>query len=370
MKKFILSAVILTILMAACTDSKKYTLTGHIPNNKLDGKTLYMHDHPRINMGTVIDSAVVSNGTFTFAGTVPDTISVRAIFLDTQAIPYTFVEEEGNIEMTIDNDYRMTLKGGGQVTQSYQQFKDSINALYDELSKLKDEKVKQEKGGNFGLSEYKEWKAKCDNISEQIEGILYSFVQRNSQNQLGEFVFDNEGYFLSPDKQLSLLSEFRNHYKDSERNAKKKKYMENSIATGNGKPYQEIRGFDWNKNPVALSDYAGKGNVVLIDFWSSFSDTHEQDLPQLKEIYNKYKDKGLSILGVSLDVSLYNWKEAAEDGGMVWPQLSNLRGWDEYGAETYGVRFIPRMVLIGKDGNILEHNITVDELQYRLEEIL
>lgn len=370
MKKIILSACALSVVMAACTDSKKYTLTGHIPNNKSEGKTIYMYNHPRISMGTVIDSAVVSNGTFVFTGTAPDTISARAVFLDEQVMPFTFVEEAGNIEMQLDDNYWMSLKGGGPVTQSYTQFRDSLKVLKDQLSDMRQEKLNQEKNGNFGLNEFKEWKALSENISGQIDDIIYSFVERNSQNQLGEFVFDNEGYFLSPDKQLSLLSKFRDSYRNTERNVKKNKYMENSVATGKGKPYREIRGFDWNKNPVALSDYAGKGNVVLIDFWSSWSDEHEKDLPQLKALYDKYKDKGLAILGVSLDVSLYNWKQAAEEGGMVWPQLSNLKGWEEYGAETYGVRFIPRMVLIGKDGNILEENITVDELKYKLEEIL
>lgn len=372
MKKFILSAVILTIVMAACTDSKKYTLTGHLSDSRYNGKTIYMYDHPRINMGSVVDSAVVNNGTFTFTGTAPDTISVRAIFLDREmGTPYAFVVEEGNTEMAFDaGNKETTLTGGGEATQSYQQFQDSINALYDDLSKLKKEKQALEKKGNFGLTEFKEWKAKTKNISDEAEDIIFAFVQRNSQNQLGEYVFDTNGYFMAPDKQLILMSGFRERYKNSERNALKKKYMDNSIATANGRPYRDIKGFDWNKNTVVLSDYVEKGNVVLVDFWSSWSDTHQQDLSQLKELYNKYKDKGLTIVGVSLDVSLYNWKEAAEEGGMDWPQLSNLKGWDEDGAVTYGVRFIPRMILIGKNGYILENNITVDELKYKLEEIL
>lgn len=371
MKKTILFSVLASTILFACTDSKKYTLTGHIPADKYNGKTVYMYDHYRIHEISPIDSAEVNNGTFVFSGITPDTVSVRFISLDKDRIPYLFVVEKGEIEMSLDTaNNKMIVEKGGELNQSYRQLRDSIDSFFERGIAMTKERMELTEKNEFGPEDYKKWAAETDNLLNEIEDRVSAFVRQNSQNQLGEYAFEQDAYFLAPEKQLALLPAFRNTYRETEMNVFKKKYMENYIATDKGKPYRDIKGSGLDGKTVSLSDFAGKGQVVLVDFWASWCGPCREQMPEIKAIYDKYKSKGFVVVGVSLDHCKENWVNATKEEGIEWPQLSNLKAWDEDAAIAYGIRFIPQTVLIDKDGTIIERNLPGQGLEYKLDEIL
>ncbi len=106
---------------------------------------------------------------------------------------------------------------------------------------------------------------------------------------------------------------------------------------------------------VALSSL--KGNVVLIDFWASWCGPCRRENPNVVRLYEKYKDKGFEIFGVSLDSKKDRWIQAIAADGLTWPQVSDLRGWQSNPAKVYGVRSIPTTVLIDADGNVLARKL-------------
>lgn len=119
---------------------------------------------------------------------------------------------------------------------------------------------------------------------------------------------------------------------------------------------------------LALSSLRGK--VVLIDFWASWCGPCRKEMPNVKLVYQKYKDKGFEIYGVSLDKDRSAWLEAIEKDGLKWPQVSDLKFWQSEAAQTYAVQSIPHTVLIGKDGKILASGLRGAELDAKLAEVL
>lgn len=119
---------------------------------------------------------------------------------------------------------------------------------------------------------------------------------------------------------------------------------------------------------LALSSLRGK--VVLIDFWASWCGPCRKEMPNVKLVYQKYKDKGFEIYGVSLDKDRSAWLEAIEKDGLKWPQVSDLKFWQSEAAQTYAVQSIPHTVLIGKDGKILASGLRGADLDAKLAEVL
>lgn len=126
------------------------------------------------------------------------------------------------------------------------------------------------------------------------------------------------------------------------------------------------------KNPqgdtTALSDL--KGKVVLIDFWASWCGPCRKENPHVKEIYEKYKDHGFEIFGVSLDHKEDQWKMAIQHDGINWVHVSQLKGWSTDAAKTYGVHSIPQTFLIDKEGTIVKVGLRSYDLEPELQRLL
>lgn len=124
---------------------------------------------------------------------------------------------------------------------------------------------------------------------------------------------------------------------------------------------------DPDGKPVSLSDF--RGQYVLIDFWASWCGPCRQENPNVVEAYNKFKNKGFTVLGVSLDREngKEDWLKAIKDDNLTWTHVSDLKFWDNVVAKDYGVRSIPANLLIGKDGKILAKNLRGEDLHTQLK---
>ena len=89
----------------------------------------------------------------------------------------------------------------------------------------------------------------------------------------------------------------------------------------------------------------------------------------MKAAYDKYKDKGFDIVGVSFDSKHESWVKAIKDLDLPWHQMSDLKGWDSEGAKAYAVTGIPQTVLLDKDGTIIARGLRGEELHQKLAEL-
>lgn len=127
---------------------------------------------------------------------------------------------------------------------------------------------------------------------------------------------------------------------------------------------------DIDGNEVSALEEAARHKITIIDFWASWCGPCLHEMPELVNTYNKYKNQGLGIIGVSLDKDETSWKAAVKRMNMTWLQISDLQGWDNAAAQMFGVQSIPFTVIIDNKGKIIDAGLRGNELEQRVGEIL
>jgi peroxiredoxin len=123
---------------------------------------------------------------------------------------------------------------------------------------------------------------------------------------------------------------------------------------------------DVSGKPVMLSDY--KGDIVLLEFWATWCPPCVMAIPELNDLQKKYLDKGVVILGVSVDDDLDALKYFHEETPMDYPVLFDSKNV----SNDFGVYTVPTTIVIGRDGTILERHMgyAPDVLDELVQEIL
>lgn len=137
-----------------------------------------------------------------------------------------------------------------------------------------------------------------------------------------------------------------------------------------GKQFIDLEAADENGESHALSEYAGKGKWVLLDFWASWCGPCRAEMPNVKTAYRKYHDKGFEIVGFSFDEKKKAWLKAINDMNLTWIHLSDLKGWGSIAAEVYEIEGIPDNLLIDPKGKIVAHDLRGEELQQALAKFI
>jgi thiol-disulfide isomerase/thioredoxin len=112
-----------------------------------------------------------------------------------------------------------------------------------------------------------------------------------------------------------------------------------------------------------------RGKVVLLDFWASWCGPCRRENPNVVKLYEKYKEKGFEILGISLDKTKAPWVKAIADDKLTWLHISDLKGWKSKYGGLYGVSSIPQTVLLDDEGKIIARNLRGPALEQKLAEI-
>ena len=108
---------------------------------------------------------------------------------------------------------------------------------------------------------------------------------------------------------------------------------------------------DLNGKPVSLADYRGK--LVLLDFWATWCGPCITELPNIKEVYEKYYDKGFEIIGISLDTDEAALRTFIKENRLPWRQVFDGAGRETSLAQQYGVSSIPAQFLIDREGTVI-----------------
>jgi thiol-disulfide isomerase/thioredoxin len=113
-----------------------------------------------------------------------------------------------------------------------------------------------------------------------------------------------------------------------------------------------------------------RGKVVLVDFWASWCPDCIREMPAVRQIYQKFRDKGFTIIGISLDKDEQALANFVARKLIPWPQYFDGKGWENDLARKYGVHAIPEMWLINQRGEVASTDISVEELEQKTEQLL
>lgn len=134
-----------------------------------------------------------------------------------------------------------------------------------------------------------------------------------------------------------------------------KKYREKAepVLTLIGKTVPDFSTTDLDGKPISLQDYRGK--VVLLDFWAVWCGPCIGEMPNVKKVYDTYKDEGFDIIGVSLDTDEEKLRNYLKENDIQWRQIFSGQRWHSPLAQQYGINAIPAPWLIDRYGTLISH---------------
>lgn len=202
---------------------------------------------------------------------------------------------------------------------------------------------------------------------EQADAMM-KIIRENPDNMIPVFFIKDLAYGMEYEE-LQEVCNPKNAYYNHPSMELPKKLLASLEKRAPGKMYTDMTLNDMEGKVRKLSDWVGKGQYVMIDFWASWCGPCRQEMPNVVANYKKYHDKGFEIVGVSFDQKADAWKNAVEQMGMEWPQLSDLKGWKAAAVDVYGVNSIPASILLDGTGKIVGLNLRAEKLGEKLRDI-
>lgn len=206
-------------------------------------------------------------------------------------------------------------------------------------------------------------------IVDSIRLIMQEAIKDNPDNMIGAF-FLAEDYTNMSYAQLSEALTEDKGYAKSVTMQPVWRHLEGLRKRLPGTRYTDIALQDTAGVRHNLSEYVGKGNYVLLHFWSTEAWWSRRELKHVKEIARENKDKPLTVIGISMNRNAADWKEYVKARGLNWLHLSDLSEWDGKAAKAYGVNVLPVSVLIAPDGTIIEQGLRNEKLRERIRQVV
>ena len=149
------------------------------------------------------------------------------------------------------------------------------------------------------------------------------------------------------------------------------KYLEQAEKLGNEETRQEVELLRFREGavgksppPVVFTAEDGRkidlnkfrGKVVLLDFWATWCGPCVEKIPKIKRLYENHHSKGLEVIGISLDESHDKLDEFVSKNDLHWPEFFDGKGWQNEISDRFGVRSIPDVWLIDREGRVAAVN--------------
>jgi peroxiredoxin len=374
-KVFFLVIAFLPFLVQAQTE-ETFAINGKLGSLGAPARAYLIY---KLGANQVIDSALVTAGSFDFKGTmlnptnailVVDHKGVGFDKLDSTADILHFYIDKGEFAINGPDSAKKAKVTGSKINDDDKNLTAQLEPIKARAQVLASEGMKA--GPEKNTPEFRSaMQAKYKRLQADQKTVIKKFILSNSDSYLSLLaLYDVDGPSPDPFELDSLYKTLSPALRNTETAVNFMKALEPLKHTAPGAMAPDFTQNDVNGVPVKLSSFRGK--YVLVDFWASWCGPCRQENPNVVRVYNKYKEKNFTILGVSLDRqgARADWLAAIKNDGLNWTQVSDLKYWSNAAAALFYVSSIPANFLIDPNGKIIAKNLRGDDLDEKLKEVL
>ncbi len=342
------------LLLVTSCQRNTFSLTVNFPDKTADGQYVYLlmpFEH------RIMDSLMVENKTAVFTGKLERPTLVQVVsYNNTQGVAML---ETGNVSVMMSNPYetRSATAGLGNGTPLNDELVEMIT-LTDSLADIANYFVgTEEESAAF----WKEWQP-------QFVAMWNTYYERNRDNDLGAYAFTNLLNFTEDqNKRLELVDNASNYVKSIPDIITLIVGMQAAAGTTEGNMFTDFTVEETPGQKVSFSDFIGKGQYVLVDFWASWCAPCREEVPNLKEVYAKYNGPDFTILGVAVWDNPEDTYQAIEELQLPWHSIINAQ---KIPTDVYNIEGIPHLILFGPDGTIVARGLRGDAIGAKVAEVL
>lgn len=331
-----------------------------------DGKLVYLQK-PQTGMPpSVIDTLEIKNETLEFSGTA-ESPELHYLLFDGNRGILPIILEEGNITVTAHVDSLNTSKiEGTPSNDDFTSFIDGTKSIREKMASIQKQGMEaQQKGDTITMSTLTETFKEVQQEAREYE---QNFVKTHPNSYISLMVLQQMANSPNSDKAAELFEGLSDELKNNEIGkalAKKfegvKKLAVGSIAPDFSAPTPE-------GDTISLKSSLGK--VTILDFWAAWCKPCRVENPNLVKLYKEYHEKGLNVVGVSLDRKAEDWKKAIEEDQLPWHHMSNLKFWQDPIAQMYNIKSIPATYVLDAEGKIIAKNLRGEALYEKIATLL